>query len=414
MNSNIKLELTKNSKIESVDFNNLPFGSVYSDHMFVCDFKEGKWQNPTIKPFAPISLMPSAKIFHYGQSIFEGMKAYKDKNNNTLLFRPLDNCKRLNISAERMVIPQIPEDLFMNGLKKLLEVDNNWIPTNEGSSLYIRPFMFASGNGFHASPADEYKLIIATAPSGAYFAGKVKVLIEEKYARAANGGVGFAKAGGNYAAQFYPTQLAVEKGYNQVIWTDDNTHEYIEEAGAMNIFIRINDTLITSPTSDRILDGITRKSIIQIAKDSGIDVEVRKISVSEVISAAQSGSLKEMFGAGTAAVISPIASFGYKEQDYELPELENSFALTLKNKLQIFKLTKQKILTDGELKYNLLNIKYKTSTLLGFFFFVVLTQIHYMKKLLLFIYVAFFISCQTSLEKDKKKPSIKHKQYITV
>ena len=333
MNSNIKLELTKNSKIESVDFNNLPFGSVYSDHMFVCDFKEGKWQNPTIKPFAPISLMPSAKIFHYGQSIFEGMKAYKDKNNNTLLFRPLDNCKRLNISAERMVIPQIPEDLFMNGLKKLLEVDNNWIPTNEGSSLYIRPFMFASGNGFHASPADEYKLIIATAPSGAYFAGKVKVLIEEKYARAANGGVGFAKAGGNYAAQFYPTQLAVEKGYNQVIWTDDNTHEYIEEAGAMNIFIRINDTLITSPTSDRILDGITRKSIIQIAKDSGIDVEVRKISVSEVISAAQSGSLKEMFGAGTAAVISPIASFGYKEQDYELPELENSFALTLKKQI---------------------------------------------------------------------------------
>jgi branched-chain amino acid aminotransferase len=329
----MKIELIKNSKIASVDFNNLPFGSVYSDHMFECDFKDGAWQTPSIKPYSPIVLDPSAKIFHYGQSIFEGMKAYKDANENVLLFRPLDNCKRLNKSAERLVIPQIPEDIFMDGLKKLLEIDNSWIPTNEGSSLYIRPFMFASGNGFHASPADAYKLVICTAPSGAYFGGKVKVLIEEKYARAANGGVGFAKAGGNYAAQFYPTKLAIDKGYNQVIWTDDNTHEYIEEAGAMNIFIRIHDTLITSPTSDRILDGITRKSIIQIAKDAGIDVEVRKITVSEVIAAAQSGSLKEMFGAGTAAVISPIAGFGYKDTEFELPVLENPFATSLKKQI---------------------------------------------------------------------------------
>ncbi len=333
MNSNIKIALTKNSKIDSVDFNNLPFGSVFSDHMFVCDYKDGKWQNPTIQPYAAISLDPSAKIFHYGQSIFEGMKAYKDADKNTLLFRPLDNCKRLNKSAERMVIPQLPEAIFMDGLKKLLEIDNAWIPTNEGSSLYIRPFIFASGNGFHASPATEYKFIIATAPSGAYFAGKVKVLIEEKYARAANGGVGFAKAGGNYAAQFYPTQLAIEKGYNQVIWTDDTSHEYIEEAGAMNIFIRINDTLITSPTSDRILDGITRKSILQIAEDSGINVEVRKITVTEVVEAAKNGSLKELFGAGTAAVISPIAGFGFKGEDFELPELENSYATQLKKKI---------------------------------------------------------------------------------
>ncbi len=333
MNSNIKIALTKNSKIDSVDFNNLPFGSVFSDHMFVCDYKDGKWQNPTIQPYAAISLDPSAKIFHYGQSIFEGMKAYKDADKNTLLFRPLDNCKRLNKSAERMVIPQLPEAIFMDGLKKLLEIDNAWIPTNEGSSLYIRPFIFASGNGFHASPATEYKFIIATAPSGAYFAGKVKVLIEEKYARAANGGVGFAKAGGNYAAQFYPTQLAIEKGYNQVIWTDDTSHEYIEEAGAMNIFIRINDTLITSPTSDRILDGITRKSILQIAEDSGINVEVRKITITEVVEAAKNGSLKELFGAGTAAVISPIAGFGFKGEDFELPELENSYATQLKKKI---------------------------------------------------------------------------------
>ncbi|MEE9407189.1 MAG: branched-chain amino acid aminotransferase [Polaribacter sp.] len=333
MSSNIEIQRVEKSKIDSVDFDNLPFGSVFSDHMFECDYKNGEWQTPVIKAYAPITLDPSAKIFHYGQSIFEGMKAYKDADDNVMLFRPLDNCKRLNKSAERLVIPQIPEDIFMDGLKKLLEIDNAFIPTNEGSSLYIRPFMFASGNGFHASPADAFKLIICTAPSGAYFAGKVTVLIEEKYARAANGGVGFAKAGGNYAAQFYPTQLAIEKGYNQVIWTDDNTHEYIEEAGAMNIFVRINDTLITSPTSDRILDGITRKSIIQIAKDSGIDVEVRKISVSEVIAAAQSGSLKEMFGAGTAAVISPIAGFGYQNTDYDLPELENPFAARLKKQI---------------------------------------------------------------------------------
>ena len=289
--------------------------------------------NTNYRAFCPISLDPSSKIFHYGQSIFEGMKAYKDADGNKMLFRPLDNCKRLNKSAERLVIPQIPEDIFMDGLKKLLEVDSDWIPTNEGSSLYIRPFMFATGNGFHASPADEYKLIICTAPSGAYFAGKVKVLIEEKFARAANGGVGFAKAGGNYAAQFYPTQLAIDRGYNQVIWTDDNTHQFIEEAGAMNIFIRINDTLITSPTSDRILDGITRKSILQIAEDNDIKTEVRKISVGEVVEAAQNGNLKEMFGAGTAAVISPIAGFGYKESDFELPELENPFAQILKKKI---------------------------------------------------------------------------------
>jgi branched-chain amino acid aminotransferase len=330
MNSNIEIKHIEKSKIASVDFNNLPFGSVYSDHMLTCTFKDGKWQEPIITPFEPISLDPSAKIFHYGQSIFEGMKAYKDAEGTTLLFRPLENCKRLNKSAERLVIPQIPEEIFMSGLKALLKVDEAWIPTNEGSSLYIRPFMFASGNGFHASPADEYKFMICTAPSGAYFAGKVKVLIEEKYARAANGGVGFAKAGGNYAAQFYPTQLAIEKGYNQVIWTDDNTHEYIEEAGAMNIFVRINDTLITSPTNDRILDGITRKSIIKIAEDLKIDVEVRKISVSEVIAAAHSGSLKEMFGTGTAAVISPISGFGYQEKDYDLPELDKPFAALLK------------------------------------------------------------------------------------
>ncbi len=329
----IPVEKTKNSKIGQVDFDNLSFGSIFSDHMLVCDYKNGSWEAPKIVPYQPISLDPSSKIFHYGQSIFEGMKAYKDENNEIFLFRPLDNHRRLNISAKRMAMPELPEEYFMEGLTALLQLDKDWIPRNAGSSLYIRPFMFASGTGFHASPANEYKFIIATAPSGSYFAGKVRVLIEEKYSRSANGGVGYAKAGGNYAGQFYPTQLAVKKGYNQVIWTDDNTHENIEEAGAMNIFVRIGDTLITGPTSDRILDGITRKSILEIAKDEGIAAEVRKITVGELVEAAKNGTLKEMFGAGTAAVVSPIATFGYRETDYDLPELENSYASRMKKRI---------------------------------------------------------------------------------
>ncbi|NMH86508.1 branched-chain amino acid aminotransferase [Flavivirga sp. Y03] len=333
MINNIEIIKAKTTKINDVDFDNLKFGHVFSDHMLECHFKDGAWQAPKVIPYQAISLDPSAKIFHYGQSVFEGMKAYKDANEDVWLFRPIDNFKRLNISSKRLAIPELPESYFMDGLKTLLQVDNEWIPKKDGSSLYIRPFVFASGNGFHASPADEYTFIIATAPSGAYFSGKVKVLIEERYSRSANGGVGFAKAGGNYAGQFYPTQLAIEKGYQQVIWTDDNTHEYIEEAGAMNIFVRINDTLITGPTSDRILDGITRKSIIELAEAEGIPVEVRKLSVQEVVTAAKDGSLKEMFGAGTAAVISPIAGFGYKDTDYDLPESEDTYANFLKKRI---------------------------------------------------------------------------------
>lgn len=328
--TNIAIEKASTSKIGQIDFDNLAFGSVFTDHMLVCDYKEGTWQSPKIVPYQPISLDPSAKIFHYGQSIFEGMKAYKDEKGDIFLFRPTDNHKRLNISAHRMAIPQLPEDYFMDGLTALLKLDHAFIPTKAGSSLYIRPFIFASGNGFHASPANAYKFIIACAPSGAYFAGEVKVLIEENYSRSANGGVGYAKAGGNYAGQFYPTQLAIEKGYNQVIWTDDTEHKYIEEAGAMNIFVRIGDTLITAPTSDRILDGITRKSILEMAADRGIPTEVRKLTVTEVVAAAKNGTLMEMFGAGTAAVISPIAAFGFRGQDYTLPILEETYAHQLK------------------------------------------------------------------------------------
>ena len=330
-----QIEITKvsTSKIDTIDFDNLAFGQVFSDHMLTCDYKDGKWQLPKIEPFAPISLMPSAKIFHYGQSIFEGMKAYKDTNDDVFLFRPMENVKRLNISAKRLAIPEIPENYFMEGLKALLDLEKDWIPTKEGSSLYLRPFVFATGEGFHASPADDYKFILACAPSGPYFSGKIKVLIEEKYSRSANGGVGFAKAGGNYAGQFYPTQLAKDKGYQQVIWTDDTSHEYIEEAGAMNVFVRINDTLLTSPVSDRILDGVTRKSILDIAKAEGINTEVRKVKVSELVEAAKNGSLKEIFGAGTAAVISPISGFGFRDTDFDIPEIDDAYATKLKNRI---------------------------------------------------------------------------------
>ncbi|MFP4846594.1 branched-chain amino acid aminotransferase [Winogradskyella sp. PE311] len=329
----ILIERSETSNIANIDFNNLDFGRVFSDHMFVCDFKDGRWQTPKILPYQPVTLEPSAKIFHYGQSIFEGMKAYKDTADNVFLFRPTDNVKRMNISAKRLAMPEIPENYFIDGLKALLNIEKDWIPTSKGSALYIRPFMFATGKGFHASPADSYRFIIACAPSGPYFSGKVNVLIEEQYSRSANGGVGFAKAGGNYAGQFYPTQLAKEKGYQQVIWTDDNTHEYIEEAGAMNIFVRINDTLLTVPTSDRILDGITRKSILSIAKAEGIKTEVRKIKVTELIEASENGSLKELFGAGTAAVISPISGFGFKDKDYQLPVIENTYGDLLKKRI---------------------------------------------------------------------------------
>ena len=333
LKTSITIEKAKDSKIDQVDFDNLAFGSVFSDHMLVCDYKNGAWEAPKIIPYGPLSLEPSAKIFHYGQSIFEGMKAYKDDNNDIFLFRPTDNHNRLNVSAKRMAIPELPQEYFMEGLKTLLKLDEKWIPQAPGSAMYIRPFIFASGKGFHASPADEYKFLICLAPSGPYFSGKVKVLIEETYSRSANGGVGYAKAGGNYAGQFYPTQLAIKKGYSQVIWTDDNTHENIEEAGAMNIFVRIGDTLITGPTSDRILDGITRKSVLEIAAAEGIQTQVRNITVTEVVDAAKNGSLKEMFGAGTAAVISPITAFGFREVDYDLPELENSYATMLKKRI---------------------------------------------------------------------------------
>jgi branched-chain amino acid aminotransferase len=330
-----KIEIIKaaTSKINEVDFENLSFGAVFTDYLLECDYKNGEWQKPVIKPYAPFLLDPSARVFHYGQAIFEGMKAYKDESDDVWLFRPDENYERFNKSAVRMAMPEVPEAVFIDGLNELIKLDEAWIKKGKGNTLYIRPFMIATGKGVIANPSDEYKFMIILSPAKSYYSGEVKVLIAEHFSRAANGGIGAAKAAGNYAAQFYPTSLANEAGFQQVIWTDDATHTKLEEAGTMNVFFRINDTLFTAPVSERILDGITRKSLIDMAKKEGITVEVRPVLVSELVEASKNGSLKEIFGAGTAAVVNPIIGFSYQEVYYELPKIENSYAVQLKDKL---------------------------------------------------------------------------------
>ncbi|KAB1157651.1 branched-chain amino acid aminotransferase [Flavobacterium luteum] len=330
-----KIEIIKatTTKINSVDFENLSFGAVFTDHLFECDYKNGEWQKPVVKPYAPFLIDPSTRVFHYGQAIFEGMKAYKDDNNDVWLFRPDENYKRFNKSAVRMAMPEVPEYIFMEGLNELLRLDESWIKKGKGNTMYIRPFMIATGTGVVANPSDDYKFMILLSPARSYYSGEVKVLIAEHFSRAANGGIGAAKAAGNYAAQFYPTNLANKEGFQQVIWTDDATHTMLEEAGTMNVFFRINDTLLTAPVSERILDGVTRKSLIDLAKSKGINVEVRPVLVQELVEASKNGTLKEIFGAGTAAVVNPIVGFSYRDVYYELPKIENSYALQLKEHL---------------------------------------------------------------------------------
>ncbi|MFT5236999.1 MAG: branched-chain amino acid aminotransferase [Flavobacteriaceae bacterium] len=329
----ISVQKTTNTKINEIDFENLVFGKDFSDHMFECDFKNGAWQNPTIRPYGDLTISPSAKVFHYGQAVFEGMKAYKDDNGKVFLFRPDENQIRINKSSKRMSIPEFPKDLFFEALNKLLELDKAWVKPGIGNSLYIRPFVIATQPGVSASPSDEYKFMIILSPVNVYYSGDVKVEIAEHFSRSANGGVGAAKAAGNYGAQFYPTNLARERGFQQVIWTDADEHKYLEEAGTMNVFFRINDTLITAPTSDRILDGVTRKSIIALAERNGVAIEVRPIEVSELIEAAKNGSLKEIFGAGTAAVVSPVSAFGYKNVVYDLPSTADGYSAKFKKEL---------------------------------------------------------------------------------
>ncbi|MBT3871443.1 MAG: branched-chain amino acid aminotransferase [Flavobacteriaceae bacterium] len=332
-NHSISVKHIEKSRINEIDFNNLIFGNDFTDYMFECDFKNGSWNNPTIKPFGNLSISPVAKVFHYGQAVFEGMKAYKDDQDKIWLFRPEDNFNRINKSSKRLAIPEFPKELFFKALESMLQLDKDWIKPGFGNSLYIRPFVIATESGISASPSSEYKFMIVCSPAHAYYTGDIKVVIAEYYSRSADGGVGAAKAAGNYAAQFYPTNLAKEKGFHQVIWTDANEHKYLEEAGTMNVFFRINDTLVTAPISDRILDGITRKSIIALATRDGIAVEERRITIQELIEASKNDSLKEIFGAGTAAVISAISNFSHQQVVYYLPKITTSFAKMFKNKL---------------------------------------------------------------------------------
>tara|TARA_Y100000991_G_scaffold213932_1_gene200568 strand:- start:32754 stop:33830 length:1077 start_codon:yes stop_codon:yes gene_type:complete len=329
----LKIIKIKKSKIVDVDFDNFSFGSIFTDHMFECDFIEGNWLNPTIKPYQPISMEPSASVLHYGQAIFEGMKAYKDKNSDVWLFRPDQNFERINKSAERMAMPKFPKKLFFDALTKLVDMDREWIKYGDGRSLYIRPFVIANEYAIQAVPSKSYKFMIICAPATLYYTKKLKVIVADKFSRAASGGVGYAKAAGNYAGQFYPTNLAKEEGFDQIIWTDSNEHSFLEEAGTMNVFFRINDTLITAPTTDTILDGVTRKSIIQIAKDMNISVEIKKLRVDELKFAAENRSLKEIFGAGTAAVISEIKAFQHKGDLFKLNTQIDSYAKKLRANL---------------------------------------------------------------------------------
>lgn len=315
----IHIEKTNNSRLPQVDFSNLEFGQTFSDHMFVADFANGEWQAPEIVPFQNFTVSPANPALHYGQAIFEGLKAYKNEDGEISIFRPEANLRRMNISAERLCMPAFPEEVFIEGLKELLRLDADWIPTTAGSSLYIRPFMFATGEFLGVKPSDTYRFAIITCPVNAYYSSPLRVKVEETYARAVEGGFGFAKAAGNYAGSLYPAKKAAEEGYHQLLWTDGKTHHYFEESGTMNLMFIINDTLITPALSTSILAGVTRDTIIQLAKDHGLPVEERKVAVAEVMEAIQNGTLQEAFGCGTAAVISHIETINYRGTDYQLP-----------------------------------------------------------------------------------------------
>jgi branched-chain amino acid aminotransferase len=315
----IDIQRTTRSRLPQVDFNDLPFGKVYTDHMFMADYREGQWQNLRIIPYGNIPMSPATPAIHYGQSIFEGMKAYTGTSGEALIFRALDNWKRLNISAERMCMPSVPDELFMEALSALIDVDRQWIPSTPGSSLYIRPFLFSADEYIGIRPSQNFTFMIILSPVGAYYSAPVKVKIETHYTRAFEGGTGFAKAGGNYGGAIYPTRLANEQGYDQLIWTDGKEHQYIEESGTMNVMFVINDVVVTPALSDSILAGVTRDSVLRLARHWGMKVEERRVSVKELIQGLEKGTVTEAFGVGTAATIAHIETIGYEGKRYTLP-----------------------------------------------------------------------------------------------
>ncbi|MDQ1088656.1 MULTISPECIES: branched-chain amino acid aminotransferase [unclassified Siphonobacter] len=327
----IDIQQTSQSRIGELNLDQLVFGRTFADHMFVADFDGKEWTDLRIVPYGDMAFSPALMPLHYGQAIFEGMKAYKSADGEVLIFRPQENAARLNRSAHRLCMAEIPEDIFLAGLYELLKLDSQWVPQRDNYSLYIRPFMFATDEYIGVSPSKKYRFIIFNCPVGAYYSKPVKVKVETQYVRAAPGGTGAAKCAGNYAASLYPAKLAQEEGYDQLIWTDGAEHKYVEEAGTMNFMFVIDGKLVTPAVSDSILDGITRKSIVQIAKDWGMEVEERKVSIAELIENLENGRLEEAFGAGTAAVVSPISTIGYEGKNFELPEIKaDSFANRVK------------------------------------------------------------------------------------
>jgi branched-chain amino acid aminotransferase len=320
----IEIQQSTSPRLSEVDFTNLVFGRTISDHMFVAEYRDGQWQNLRIVPYGDMALSPATAALHYGQAIFEGMKAYKNDAGEVLTFRARDNWARFNRSAERMCMPTVPEEVFMGGLTELLRLDAGWVPSQPGSSLYIRPYMFATDAYLGVRPSDSYLFIIFTGPVGTYYANPPRVKIETTYIRAAEGGVGAAKCAGNYAASLYPAKLAQQEGYDQLIWTDARDHAFVEESGTMNVMFMIDGKLVTPAVSDTILDGITRRSIVEIARHWGVPVEERRVPVAEVIDALKAGRLEAAFGAGTAVVVSPFAVIGYEGTNYDLPPVEES------------------------------------------------------------------------------------------
>lgn len=318
----IKVEKTKNSKLKGLEEGDLKFGRTFTDHMLICDFENGEWKDPEIIPYQNISLDPSTSFIHYGQSIFEGLKAHKGPNGEILLFRPMANFARLNKSAERMSMAQLPEWTFTEGLKEIINLDKAWIPTGEESALYIRPFMFGTEAFLGVKASTSYRFMIILSPVGAYYSKPVKVKIEKHFSRAMSGGVGSAKTSGNYAASIYPAKKGLEEGYDQLIWTDAKDHNRIEESGTMNIMFVLDGKLITPKLSSSILPGITRDSILTIANDWGLEVEERDIYVDEIVKGIENGTLTEAFGVGTAATIAHIATIGHDGIDYDLPAIE--------------------------------------------------------------------------------------------
>jgi branched-chain amino acid aminotransferase len=330
----MKIEKIAESRWNEDAWKGTAFGSVFSDHMLVVQYKDGKWLEPEIKPYGTLDMFPALHALHYGQSIFEGMKAYKSPKNETLLFRPEENAKRLNKSAARLCMPEIPEEIFLSGLNELIKLDEKWVPNEPTCALYIRPFMFASSNFIKATPSDDYTFIIITCPVQAYYTGEVHVKVETDFTRAAPGGTGAAKAAGNYAASFYPAKLGQAEGFQQLIWTDGDTHEYIEESGTMNIFFRRNNELVTPPTSDSILAGITRNSLIKLAEHLGITCVEEHINLEQMAADYKSGAITEAFGAGTAATVATINSITYKGEKLPFTASKDSYAVKLRTALQ--------------------------------------------------------------------------------